>query len=64
MYKAADHATGKPLVFCQRCEKQLAHPNNNNTSAGLSAPISNQSPVEEALPTCDFLIERVKAPGK
>jgi hypothetical protein len=34
MYEAADHATGKPLVFCQRCEKQLAHPNNNNTSAG------------------------------
>ncbi len=34
MYEVADHETGKPLVFCQRCDKQLAHPNNNNTSAG------------------------------
>jgi hypothetical protein len=33
MYEEAEQATEKPSGFCQRCKKQLVHPNFNNISA-------------------------------
>ncbi len=64
MYEAADNATGKPLVFVRGARSSWRIQIIITRVRALSAPISNQSPVEEALPTSDFLIERVKAPGK
>ncbi len=32
LYKAADKAIKKPLIFCLKYVKQLSHPKNNNTS--------------------------------
>jgi hypothetical protein len=64
MYEAADHSTGKPLVFCERCEKQLMHTNNNNMSGSALVPTFSPSLIEETPLTSDFFTAKPRVLGE